>query len=432
VSSPSSLVLRGGRPLGPDGPGEPCDLELADGVVGELRPAGRGASAGDAIEAGGCWLLPGPIDAHVHLRDPGFTDKETLGTGLLAAAAGGFCGVAAMPNTLPPLDSAERIRELLERAQSLSGARLYAIGSASQDREGMSPVRFEALAEAGARGFSDDGDQIRSEAVLLGALAASARLGLPVMEHCEDPALVGDGVLNQGEVARALGVPGRPAAAEIEAVRRGINLAERTGGHLHVQHLSSAGALDLVREARRRGLAVTAEVTPHHLRLTEEAAAGGDPNARVNPPLRTEDDREALIAGLADGTIDVIATDHAPHTEAEKARGLADAPPGMVGLETALPLVLELAEQGRVELGRLVDALCGAPARLLGLPGRGRLEPGAPADVTVFDPRAAWVVDPARFRSRGRNTPFSGWTLHGRVRATVVAGRVVFEDDGRS
>ncbi len=394
------------------------------------------------IDAAGLVVAPGFVDVHAHLRDPGFPEKETLETGSVAAAAGGFTTICCMPNTMPPLDTPERIRELVERARSLP-VRIFPIGTISRGRRGEELADLVGMAEAGAIGFSDDGDSTRSARVMRQALQLSWLLGRPIMVHCEDPTLSAGGVMHEGGVSQQLGLPGIPAAAEEIVLARDLELARLTGGWLHVLHLTTARGLMLVRRAKREGNRVTVEVTPHHLLMTDEWVAGirrfagemkpfpagpcPDPNAKVNPPLRPEADALALRAGLRDGTIDLIATDHAPHHEQDKPPVLERAAFGMIGLELALPLLLRLVRTGALTVSELVEFLSCRPATLFGLPG-GTLRPGSPADVVVFDPEEPWQVTRATLRSRSANTPLLGLTLRGRVRLTIVGGKVAYVD----
>lgn len=382
-------------------------------------------------------VAPGLIDAHVHLRDPGFPEKETLGTGAASALRGGFTAVCCMPNTRPALDTPEAIADVVARSRGL-GVRVHPIGAISVGRQGERLADLDAMAAAGAIGFSDDGDSTRSSAVMRRALSWSADNGRPIMVHCEDWTLAPSGVMNEGAVSRDLGVVGIPAAAEEIITGRDIELARLTGGWLHVLHVSTARSLELVRLGKRAGAHVTAEVMPHHLLLTDAWVAGQrrfvgeaevvpgscpDPNARVNPPLRPESDAVALLGGLRDGTFDIIATDHAPHAASDKPADLSRAASGMLGLEFALPLLLKLVDSGRLPLSLMIDRLSTAPARMLGLPG-GTLRPGSAADVVAFDPTADWEVTPEAIASRSKNTPLLGLTLRGLVRATIIGGEV--------
>ncbi len=439
-----ALLLRGARIVDPSqGLDAVGDLLVRDGKVVAVGPAVPGHDDVVVVDVRGLVVAPAFVDLHAHLRDPGFPEKETLETGAAAAAAGGFATVCCMPNTEPPLDTPERVRDVVERARGLP-VRVFPIGAISRGRRGEELADLVGMAEAGAVGFSDDGDSTRQARVLRRALELSRQLGRPIMVHCEDWSLAAGGAVHEGPVAERLGLPGIPAAAEEVVLMRDLELARLTGGWLHVLHLTTARGLALVRQAKREGIRVTAEVTPHHLLLTDEWVAGHrrfagegdilgcgpcpDPHAKVNPPLRPEADALALRAGLRDETVDVIATDHAPHHERDKPADLTRAAFGMIGFEVALPLLLRLVRAGWLTLSEVVDRLSCRPAALLGLPG-GTLRPGSPADVTVFDPDAPWQVTRATLRSRSTNTPLLGLTLHGRVRLTMVGGKVAYVDE---
>ena len=428
------LLVRGGRlfdpGLGIDGIGS----VLVDGGrvswlrMGEAAPP---TSDHDAISARGLIVCPGFIDLHCHLREPGFEEKETISTGTRAAAKGGFTTVCCMPNTEPPLDSPEAVRWVLSRASEQGMVRVLPIGCITGGRAGRGLVDMAGMASAGVVGFSDDGDPVADSGLMRRALETARKLPLPVIEHCEDKAISADGVMNEGVVSARLGLGGIPAAAEEQMVARDIELARATGGHLHVAHISTRGSVELVRRARRDGVLVTAEVTPYHLTLTEEEVAVCGANAKVSPPLRTPEDVEALVEGLRDGTIDAIATDHAPHTGTEKGRGMELAPSGISGFETALGALMGLVHAGRLPLSILVDKLTTGPATILGerCGKLGTLEVGASGDITVIDPDREWVVDTGSFVSKGRNTPLAGRMLKGEVMATVCRGELVYRDE---
>jgi dihydroorotase len=425
------ILIHGGRIIDPGHRVGMADLLIDHGVivaVGQQFGAPASGAAMELIDARGLWVLPGLVDLHVHLREPGCEYKETIATGTAAAVAGGFTTVCCMPNTTPVNDSAEVTRWILERARTTGQATVYPIGAITQSLKGQKPNDCAAMQMAGCVALSDDGKPVMSDEVMRCAMQQAAAVDLPVIDHCEDLNLSGCGCMNEGPVSRALGWPAIPARAEGRMVERDIRLARETGARLHVAHVSTEGTVAAVRRAKAQGLPVTAEACPHHLLLTDEAVRLFGPNAKMNPPLRGEQDRAALVEGLADGTIDAIATDHAPHAEYEKQWGMQRAPFGVVGLETALALTLRLVQDGRLSLERAVACLTSVPARLLRLP-KGTLTPGADADVTLVDPEARWTVDPERFRSKGRNTPFAGWHLKGRVVQTLVAGRVVFDSD---
>ncbi|HEX6048821.1 MAG TPA: dihydroorotase, partial [Gemmatimonadaceae bacterium] len=361
---------------------------------------------------------------------PGREDVETIATGARAAAAGGFTAVCAMPNTDPVTDNQAAVGFIIRQAQLAKAARVYPIGAISVGQKGESLAEFGEMVGAGAVAVSDDGRPVASAHLMRTALEYARTFGIPVADHCEEPTLAKDGAMNEGVVSARLGLRGIPAEAEEIMVIRDILLARRTGGHVHLCHMSTSGSVELIRWGKERGINVTAEVCPHHLSLTEDEVDGYDTNAKMNPPLRTVDDVAALQDAVRDGTIDVIATDHAPHHYDEKEREFADAPNGIVGLETALAVnVTWLVAPGIIDLPTLVEKMSCAPARLFRLPG-GTLRRSSVADVTVFDPTQEWTVDAARFRSKGRNTPYRGRTLSGRVRLTLVDGRVIHRADG--
>ncbi len=407
-----------------------ADIVIRDGVIAEVCPAGGGAEA-DAqdIDGRGLTAFPGLIDVHVHFRDPGLTYKEDILTGAAAAKAGGFTTVVAMANTKPPVDTVETLRGILEKGKA-TGIHVLSAANVTRGMKGQELTDMEALAQAGAAGFTDDGIPIKNGALLHEALLRAGRLGLPVSLHEEDPAFIADNGVNRGHVSRVLGIGGSPAIAEYSMVARDIAIAADTGCDLDIQHVSSAVTVDLIRRAKAAGIRVWAEVTPHHFTLTEDAVLSYGTLAKMNPPLRTAEDREALIEGLRDGTIDMIATDHAPHSAEEKQRALTSAPSGIIGLETALPLaVTELAGKGRLTYLELADRMSLAPARLYRLPG-GRIQPGAPADLVIFDDREEFSVE--GFRSKASNSPFLGWKLKGRVKYTICGGEIVFSDSRES
>lgn len=430
----SALLIRGGRVVDPAaGRDERADVLIADGRVRAIG-AGLGADGAETLDADGCVVAPGFIDLHAHLREPGFEQKGTIATETEAALRGGFTTVCAMPNTQPPPDSGAAVRGLLERAEREARVRVLPVGCVTAGRAGRRLAELAELADAGCVAVSDDGDPVAGGDLLRHALALAGALGLVVAEHCDDPALSGGGVMHEGATGERLGLRGQPAAAEEAAVARAIALCELTGGRLHLMHLSAAGSVEQAARARERGLPLTCEVTPSHLFLTAEAVAGGgaspayDTAAKVNPPLRTERDRRALLAGVNAGVIDAIATDHAPHAPEEKLREFDAAPFGISCAETALATVTTLAARGELDPAAALRALTHGPAQAFALarhaPGAGTLTPGLAADVTVFDPDERWTVDPARFASKGRNTPLAGVELRGRVRAVVVAGEL--------
>ncbi len=419
----TTLLIRQGRVLDPStGEDRVRDLWVLDR---RIAPAGYSAPAADeTIEAAGLLVMPGLVDVHVHLREPGNEQAETIESGCAAALAGGFTTIACMPNTTPALDSAEMIRAVTAKAAALRGPRVCAMGAVTLGRQGKQLAPLEEMAAAGAVGFTDDGSGIQDEAVIREALRRCGALGLRLAEHCEVAALCEGGVMHRGAASERAGLPGIPSQAESAMVERDLILAERLRCPVHFQHISAAESVDLIRRARARGVDVTAEVTPHHLALTDEEAALGGPNFKMNPPLRSERDRQALIQGLVEGVLSIIATDHAPHTADAKAKGFLKAPFGVIGLETALSVVWStLVSPGRLTPLQLVDRMSTAPARAFKL-SAGTLQPGVPADVTLFDPNHAWVAEPERFLSRSRNTPFAGRRLSGRTVAILVGGEV--------
>jgi len=421
------VVLRGGRVIDPSrGFDEVADVVIQDGRIAGI---GRNQGAPDGAEAQDVRDLivaPGLVDVHTHLREPGHEDRETIATGAAAAAAGGFTAVCAMPNTDPPIDNQSAVGFVVKQAAAAGQARVYPIGAITLGQKGEQLAEFGELVGAGAVAVSDDGHPVVSGQIMRTALEYARTFGIPVADHCEEPTLAQGGVMHEGLVSTRLGLKGIPSAAEEIMVARDILLAGHTGGHIHLCHMSTRGSVDLIRRAKDAGLPVTAEACPHHFSLTDDACDGYDTNAKMNPPLRQAEDVAAIQAALRDGTIDAIATDHAPHHYDAKEREFDDAPFGIVGLETALGLGLRvLVEGGHLSLPDLLLRMSTVPARLFHLPG-GTLAVGQPADVIVFDPAARWTVDAARFRSKSRNTPFAGWELVGRVVRTVVGGRTVF------
>jgi dihydroorotase len=395
------------------------------------------------ISAKGLVVSPGFIDLHCHLREPGFEEKETIATGTEAAARGGFTAVCCMPNTSPPIDSPETVTFLKNKAKLAAKVWVFPIGCVSQGRRGEKLTDMASLAESGVVGFSDDGSPVANPELMQRALERSRLLDLPVMDHCEDLALTAGGVMNEGPSAAGLHLKGIPAAAEESVVKRDIEMAMLTGARIHIAHVSTAGSVEIIRRGKETGVRVTAEATPHHLTLTDESVSLCGTNAKVNPPLRTARDLEALTQALKDGVIDAVATDHAPHTLGDKAGDFNSAAFGISGLETALPVILTLAHEGKLELSTLVARLTSGPAKVLsrvagmsilsGYPvpeGLGLLQVGSPGNLVLFDPDFAWVVDPSRFASKGRNNPWAGRLLRGKVMATVVGGEVVYRDDG--
>ena len=423
-----ALLLRGGRLVDPSqGLNDIGDLLIVHGKVegsGRLGEIRRDDEL-ETVDCDGLVVSPGFVDVHCHLREPGREEVETITTGARAAAAGGFTAVCAMPNTDPVTDNQAAVGFIIRQAQRAGGARVYPIGAISIGQMGKTLAEFGEMVGAGAVAVSDDGKPVVSAQLMRTALEYARTFGIPVADHCEEPTLAANGAMNEGIMSARLGLKGIPAEAEEIMAIRDILLARLTGGHIHLCHMSTKGSVELIRWGKERRINVTAEVCPHHLSLTEDAVEGYDTNAKMNPPLRTAADVAALQEAVKDGTIDVIATDHAPHHYDEKEREFADAPNGIVGLETALAVNLTwLVHRGVIDVPTLVERMACAPARVFKLPG-GTLRRGSAADVTVFDPDAAWTVDPARFRSKGRNTPYAGQTLRGRVVLTVVDGRVI-------
>ena len=440
------LLIKGGRLIDPSqGIDGIADLLVEDGVVSGMAQHIDAPEHAEVIDATGMVVCPGFIDVHCHLREPGFEDKETIATGTLAAARGGFTTVCAMPNTNPTMDTASTLEYVLRKARDEAAVRVLPIGCVTKQSKGTELAEMGELAEAGAIGFSDDGNPVVNSNIMRQALSYSSALGLPIINHCEEPSLFHGGSMNEGWISNRLGIKGIPNSAEDIMVARDINLAELTDGRYHVAHLSTAGALELVRRAKERGMKnVTAEVTPHHLTLTDEAILGRtadgsngsgayapltsaayDTTAKVNPPLREQADMEAMIQGLRDGVIDLIATDHAPHNRTDKECTFHEAAFGISTLETALGQLMALVHSGAIDLPLLIEKMTLAPARFLRRTDIGTLKQGAPADITIIDPDTKWVVDTAQFASKGKNTPLQGATLRGKVHATLVGGKVV-------
>ena len=424
------LLLRGGRVVDPaSGTDGELDLLVQDGRIARI---GRDlpADGAETIELAKGWIVaPGLIDVHVHLREPGQEHKETIATGVAAAVAGGFTAVACMPNTDPVNDHAGITQFILKRAADANLARVYPIGAVSIGSKGEQLAELGEQKAAGCIGFSDDGRPVATALLMRRALEYAGMLGVPIVDHCEDPSLKGDGVAHEGYYASALGLRGIPGVAESLMVERDVSLAELTGSHVHICHTSARQSLRAVRAGKDRGVRVTCEVAPHHFTLTDALLDGPvkyDTNLKMNPPLRDEADRDAMLEGIADGTVDVIATDHAPHHADEKMAEFDRAPFGITGLETAVPLVLDrLVHAGRISVRRAIELLSTNPARVFNLPG-GTLAEGSPADLVVLDPDRRTTVDAASQKTKSRNTPFQGWELRGAVALTVVGGRPVY------
>lgn len=429
-----TLLIRNGRLVDPAaGTDAVRDILIAAGRIAEVRP-GIDTVAQRTIDAKGLVVVPGLIDMHVHLREPGYEAKETIAAGARAAAKGGFTTVCAMPNTNPVNDDPAVTEAILAEAARSAVVNVLPIAAVTRGSRGDEMVDMPGLRAAGAVAFSDDGRPIMNSRIMRHALSAAEAAGGFVIDHCEDAALAAGGCLHEGLVSARLGLAGIPAAAEEIMVARDVILAEAGGMRVHIAHLSTAGGLRSVREAKARGVRVSAEATPHHLLLTDAALESRDSNFKMNPPLRPPADVDALVEGLRTGDVDVIATDHAPHTVEDKGLEFSLAPFGVVGLETAVPLVLDrFVRRNVITLARFVELLSVNPARLLGLSSKGRIAPGADADLTILDLDHEVTVDRSRFESKGRNTPFDGWRLRGAAVMTIVKGRVVhpFDHDGR-
>lgn len=431
----TELVLANGRVLDPSAPrrgqsaDRTADVRIVDGKIAEIGTGLRGARL---VDLRGLWITPGFLDLHVHLREPGQEYKEDIVTGARAAAAGGFTSVCCMPNTRPVNDQRAVTELIVRRGREAAAVRVYPIGAITVGLEGKALADIADMRDAGIVAISDDGRPVMNAGLLRRAMEYARTFGLPVVQHAEDLDLAEGGSMNEGAVATRIGVRSQPACAESAMVARDLEICAWTGARYHVAHVSAARSVALLRDAKRRGLPVTGEVTPHHLVLTDEACAHYDTNTKVMPPLRTRADCEALLEALIDGTIDCVATDHAPHSPVEKHVEFECAAPGMLGLETALPILLELSRDsgGKLSVARVIEALTEAPARAFGLAG-GSLAPGAAADLTVIDPDREAIVTTDGLSSRSKNTPFLGRTFRGRAVLTLVAGRVAHDLDGR-
>lgn len=419
------LTILGARVIDPaQKKDETADIFVSEGKIKEIGP--NLPKRGRAIEAAGLVACPGFIDAHTHMRDPGQTHKEDFASGSRAALAGGVTTLVAMPNTQPVVDNPGLWKEVQERAGLSAPVHIHQTAAMTKDQLGSELCDYAALKAAGCRFISSDGREIPDAGIMRDALREAAKYNLLPMCHCDDPAVIKDGVVNEGKTAGALGVAGHAPVAEEIAVIRNILLAESVNAPIHICHVSSAKSADLIRAAKKRGAKVTCETAPHYISLTDEAVAKTGPDAKMNPPLRTAEDVAGLIGAIVDGTVDCIATDHAPHTPAEKAVSLEKAPFGIVGLETMLGVCLKyLVAPGHITLSRLIELLSANPAKILGLPS-GTLAPGAPADIVLFDPAAFWQVDKEELHSKGKNTPYQGESLPGVVHCTIVGGKIAF------
>ncbi len=421
-----TIQITGGRVIDPSQDiDQIADLWLSRGRV--LALGSEGIEEPEVvIDARGMIVCPGLIDCHVHLREPGNEEDETIETGASAALAGGVTTVACMPNTIPPLDTQAAVEFVVLQAKRARKANVYPVAAVSKGRKGDELAELGQLVDGGAVAFTDDGAPVASASLMRQALLYAKMFDRVVMQHCQVPELTVGGVMNEGYESTRLALGGMPAAAEDIMVARDIRIAEITGGRLHIQHISTARSVELVREGKRRGVSVTAEACPHHFTLTDECLRTFDSNFKMNPPLRTWTDVEAVISGLADGTIEILATDHAPHSPEKKARELDKAPFGIVGLETLLPIVVKgLIEPGHLSWPEAIRKLTINPAQLLGI-SKGTLKAGADADVTIIDPETRWTIQPERFRSKSRNTPYAGWSVRGRAHTVIVNGEVRF------
>lgn len=421
------LLIKGGRIIDPA-----CDVDLVGDLLlvdGKVASIERSISDGQAqtIDARGKIVCPGLIDIHVHLREPGNEGAETIATGCAAAVAGGFTSIACMPNTTPALDDETAIEFVYRQADRAGLCNVYPIGAVTKGRRGEELAEMGQMIRAGAVGFSDDGCGVQSTGVMFRALQYIRMFNKPILQHCEDAAMVGGGVMNSGKTSTRIGLPGMNPIAEDLMIQRDLTLIEQTRVRYHVCHVSTARAVELIRQAKAAGLPVTSEVCPHHLLLTEEACSSYDTNFKMNPPLRTQHDVDACRLGIVDGTIDCLVTDHAPHAIQDKELEFLDAPFGIIGLETALPLYIKaLIDTNVIDWITLIERLTIRPANVLSL-AKGTLAPGADADVTIIAPDAEWTIDGRQFRSKSRNCPFDGWKVRGRAAATIVGGQIKYQ-----
>jgi dihydroorotase len=421
-------VIKGGRVIDPGNLDDILDIVIADGNIVEIKQdalAGGANKESKIIDASGKIVAPGLIDMHVHLRDPGYEYKETIETGSRAAAFGGFTAVCCMPNTNPVNDCRQVTEYIVKKAVKADIVRVYPVAAISKGLKGDRLCEYGELKDAGAIAVSDDGNPVMNSQLMRRALEYSSGFNLPVISHCEDFDLVSDGAMNEGAVATKMGLSGIPNAAESIMVLRDIALCELTGVPVHIAHVSTKESVRAIRDAKKRGVPVTAETAPHYFSLTDASAKNYNTNSKMNPPLRSEQDREAICQGLADGTIDAIATDHAPHSIIEKAVEFDQAANGIIGLETAVPLGLKLVEAGIIDITDLIEKMSKNPARILGL--KTGLEIGKTADITIIDPEISYCIDADRFQSLSRNTPFDGWDVKGRAVLTMVGGKIVYQ-----
>ena len=425
----ATLTIKNGRVIDPaTNRDEKTDVVLAGGKIQKIGRVSK--PEGKVFDASNCIVSPGLIDPQVHFREPGQEDKETIATGAASAVHGGFTSVVCMANTTPAIDEDAMIEFIYRQAARADGCHVFPTGAVTKGRRGEELAEIGLMARAGAVAFTDDGDCIASAAVMAKALNYVKSTGRALMQHCEEPSLVGSGCMNAGDLATKLGLGGRPAVAEELAIQRDLLLNRSIGCRYHVQHLSTAGGLALIRAAQKRGEPVTTEVAPHHLLLTEEACATYDTNTRMNPPLRTKADVKALLKGVKDGVIGILATDHAPHTREEKEAEFAKAPAGIVGLDCALSLYAKaLIDTGTIDWPAMLAMMTINPAILCQLEGKGKLQEGADADVTIIDPNEQWIIDVNEFKSKGRNCPFHGWSIKGRPIATIVTGKLKLNRD---
>lgn len=423
------LLIKHGRVVDPvSGTVSIQDLYIENGKVVQLEKDIR-QEADQVIDADGLVVCPGLVDMHVHLRDPGLTYKEDIFTGTAAAAHGGVTSVACMANTDPVVDTPEQVRYVKDKAAQANGVHVYPIAAVSMGMRGEESSDADALKKAGAIALSDDGCNVDNANLMRDVMIHAKRLEMPVLCHCEDTTMVEGRAVNEGSVSRQLWLEGRPAIAEEIMVMRDAMLAEETGAHVHICHVSTAKSVDIIRRMKKRGVAITCETCPQYFTLTEDEILTQGSMARVNPPLRTAKDIKGIIAGLKDGTIDAIATDHAPHSAEEKSRPLTRAPSGMVGLETSLAITLtELYHTGKMKLPEIIKRMTYTPASILRLSSKGRLSLGSDADITIFDPEEVWTIDPEQFASKARNTPFAGREVKGKVKYTIVGGNVIYQD----